>query len=559
MADFETEQLTTRDIFSDNSVYEFPLYQRPYRWDERQAGALLHDLQDACAAHASGEDSDTYFIGSMVLVRQPGTRSNLVIDGRQRLTTLAILLATLRDLEDNAQDRADLHRMLCDVGSTVRNIAAGPRLRVQGLDGEGLSRWVLDDGATSNAPDENEGLSERMENVVDVAALFRNTLSQLDRASRARLRDFVLHKCEIVAVISPNRDKGLRIFQVLNTRGLALSDVDLIKPDLLTLLPTGDRDFAAEKFDEAEVALGSRDMAALLRAIYFIAKQEVAPERRDRFHEAFISCVKSGDARRTILEEIPLYGQIFAKMKSRELPAATNNKDPNIIFHSLRWLGWDSEDWLPVALAIVRNALNDAELAYRHLLLLEQACYFGFITINNERAGRKTRRDIFARAVASLMSGSSKGDPDSLVLGSALKQQMSDALSQSFYTFQQRGALLRRVEAAMSGDSLDRIDDSSVIHILPPKFQKNSEWAAHFTAKTHRETANLLGNLTLVDKGREYIAHRSFEDKKRLLHTKRRPFAIQADLVRANNWTPDAIRARTENMAKVLRREWQLP
>lgn len=41
VAAFETEQLDIGDLFSDAFVFNFPLYQRPYRWGPENAEALL--------------------------------------------------------------------------------------------------------------------------------------------------------------------------------------------------------------------------------------------------------------------------------------------------------------------------------------------------------------------------------------------------------------------------------------------------------------------------------------------------------------------------------------
>ena len=95
MPAFETEQLTVKTLFSDRFVFEFPLYQRPFRWGEGQADVLLDDLREASEAHDRGEGDGAYFIGSIVLVRRQAGRHAMVIDGRQRLTSLAILVAVL--------------------------------------------------------------------------------------------------------------------------------------------------------------------------------------------------------------------------------------------------------------------------------------------------------------------------------------------------------------------------------------------------------------------------------------------------------------------------------
>ena len=47
---------------------------------------------------------DPYFLGSIVLIKTENQPKAEVIDGQQRLTTLAILLSVLRDLQPDGAD-----------------------------------------------------------------------------------------------------------------------------------------------------------------------------------------------------------------------------------------------------------------------------------------------------------------------------------------------------------------------------------------------------------------------------------------------------------------------
>ena len=53
-------------IFSAEFDYTIPSYQRPYAWTETQAGELFSDLYDFFLK----EKDDTYFLGSIVLIKE---------------------------------------------------------------------------------------------------------------------------------------------------------------------------------------------------------------------------------------------------------------------------------------------------------------------------------------------------------------------------------------------------------------------------------------------------------------------------------------------------------
>jgi uncharacterized protein with ParB-like and HNH nuclease domain len=74
-----------------------PLFQRPYTWEKDKWSALWEDIM----AHYDTGGSTTHFMGAVVSIPVKtvpvGVNKHLVIDGQQRLTTLAIILAALRD------------------------------------------------------------------------------------------------------------------------------------------------------------------------------------------------------------------------------------------------------------------------------------------------------------------------------------------------------------------------------------------------------------------------------------------------------------------------------
>ncbi len=58
---------------------------------------LISDLEEACKSPET-----PYFLGSLILVRE-GDTSFSVIDGQQRLVSLSIIIAALRDLEHDEE------------------------------------------------------------------------------------------------------------------------------------------------------------------------------------------------------------------------------------------------------------------------------------------------------------------------------------------------------------------------------------------------------------------------------------------------------------------------
>ena len=94
MKQLQASEVPLHKVFSSDYHFKIPDYQRPYAWEQDQAGQLLDDVVESMARSAD----EPYFLGSLILVKQAGVASADVIDGQQRLTTLTILFDVLRDL-----------------------------------------------------------------------------------------------------------------------------------------------------------------------------------------------------------------------------------------------------------------------------------------------------------------------------------------------------------------------------------------------------------------------------------------------------------------------------
>lgn len=99
------EKLTIYDLFIRERRYIVPLYQRAYVWKEQsQWEPLWEDIErlaEACIATPDAIGATSHFLGAIVLnvakIIGSGVSRSEVIDGQQRLTTLQLFLAALRD------------------------------------------------------------------------------------------------------------------------------------------------------------------------------------------------------------------------------------------------------------------------------------------------------------------------------------------------------------------------------------------------------------------------------------------------------------------------------
>ena len=82
-------EVSIEELFSgsEKSVYEIPIYQRNYAWENDEIQALVQDVYDAYKK----DPGKPYYIGTLVSYHK-GDSVYEIIDGQQRLTTIRLLL-----------------------------------------------------------------------------------------------------------------------------------------------------------------------------------------------------------------------------------------------------------------------------------------------------------------------------------------------------------------------------------------------------------------------------------------------------------------------------------
>jgi len=93
----KASETSLRNLLEGGKQFQIPLFQRPYSWKKENWEALWEDLMSLYNEEVQG----FYFLGPIVTQAVPGTADGIspfvVIDGQQRLTTLTIVLAALRN------------------------------------------------------------------------------------------------------------------------------------------------------------------------------------------------------------------------------------------------------------------------------------------------------------------------------------------------------------------------------------------------------------------------------------------------------------------------------
>src|SRR5580692_711639 len=106
----KAEDVHITELLEGPKQFIVPVFQRDYSWGTKHCLQLWEDIVRV----GSDDNVKAHFVGSVVYIAAEDTSAKitrwLLIDGQQRLTTLTILLAALRDRLPNsdADDASDI-------------------------------------------------------------------------------------------------------------------------------------------------------------------------------------------------------------------------------------------------------------------------------------------------------------------------------------------------------------------------------------------------------------------------------------------------------------------
>lgn len=216
--DLVPELLTIDKLFDESgTTYTIPIYQRNFAWQAAQIEQLISDIRDAIT-----DDKGGYFLGNLIVTPRKGnTKDFEVIDGQQRLTTLHLLLTLLAG------------------AGTSGPAAHQDRLRYESRPRatEALRRVA----ATHASRNAGASLHSFSDEDISIHTGFNIIQQYMDQyisgvSDRANFVDFLRSKVTVVRASLPPETDLNRYFEIMNTRGQQLQQVDIVKARLMSHL-----------------------------------------------------------------------------------------------------------------------------------------------------------------------------------------------------------------------------------------------------------------------------------------------------------------------------------
>lgn len=255
---FKSDSIIIRELLNNNK-FKIPRYQREYSWTKDQLEDFYNDIIGNIKYDEKGYSPQEYFFGTIILVGEMSQIKNAIeiIDGQQRITTITIFLSVLSSIM--SQEDEGLANIIWkyvigrdDNGekySVLENETAHPYFQRKIQD----SYIPKDTSFTENISCDHKDLREMEENLSSECEcircayeFFKDKLeekslsapvfvngagSRLDKLKV--VRDQLLGST-FIYIISESIDDVNKIFENINSKGLRLSSIDLIKNEIFS-------------------------------------------------------------------------------------------------------------------------------------------------------------------------------------------------------------------------------------------------------------------------------------------------------------------------------------
>jgi hypothetical protein len=552
-----------------SGYYEVPRFQRPYSWSLDNVGDFWTDTMQ-------NTDSE-YFIGAFIVYKMGddtgrSTTNYAVVDGQQRLTTITVLLAALRDsfAEDGEQE-----------------LAQGVQRFIQREDRRNQPRLILEteggfpffQARVQSFPKQETGPEPQRPDERLLAACFDyfllqirelrssflqdSTIAAQDRVSKfveelEHIRDKILN-LSVIFVVVENEDDAYIIFETLNTRGKDLSLADLVRNFILKdLRETAETvDLPRNRFNQILATLQQPDVdiAPSEFILHSWLSRHDYTSGKNLFRE-MKSVIRSKQQKEALLAEyeqdLPIYIRI---RRPNRTDWGRNQAD---VADSLKALvTFDVKQPIPLILSTIRAFEDNRKVStatLRRVLRALESFHFRYTAVagKSSSGGVSQRYAMHARKIAVEDKAGALKSVNELIGKLRESLPSRDEFVAGFAELKYSSVETRRkplvryvlekfcIDVAGKHVSLD-LTTMTIEHLAP-----ESPSPGRADAPTRFSS---IGNLILVTEAlNNELGNKSFTQKSRILISSK-AIGIDPAILVEKSWTDDKIDVRTNTMA----------
>lgn len=525
--EISSRKIHVKDIFS-NMWFRIPVYQRPYIWSEDEVSELVDDLLFAYDSKPEAE----YFLGSFVFQSKESKdhfKENDLLDGQQRMTTLMLLFACIRDLSTDPVVKSSCQRAILSEADRIDGIPERTRIvfAIRDEVQEFIEDFVKHVGGTAKESEIRDAAQNSthasIPNMAQAILTIRRRLASDERLdSLEGFLRFVRHRVLMIYVATENLDDAFRLFTILNDRGVPLRNSDILKSTNLGALEDASQQARyARMWEEAEGALGDDFDRFLnhLRAILLRDKARLSllQEFETKIYNPIERDRETGKQKPALLQKGKETFELVERyLKHYETLLGGANYDhtgrtfefDNLI--SVMLTGLPSTDWVPPLMRYFDRFRYDGLLPF--LVKLDNKLSGDWIAQLTPTTRIENMNQIIRVVERADNAKALLADPCFDLDAEGIARALSDRVyGRRFarYVLLKLDFLLQDHSHRMSLETL------SVEHVLPQNPAEDSQWTQDFSPEERETWTDRLGNLVLISTRKNTSQGRlDFEEKK---------------------------------------------
>ncbi|XNZ32093.1 DUF262 domain-containing protein [Helicobacter pylori] len=550
------------------SYYQIPDYQRPYQWTEENCEKLLDDLFSSYEYYKGSG----YFCGSLVLIvintdSETNAETYDIVDGQQRLSTfilLAKVLATLYSERLTEESKDYLQESL------ITKYGKKDRLNFNAMGFNSKKDFQYALTSFNDVP-----ISNNKNNYLKNAICLKNYLRKKEIEDINDFIEWLYFKVVFIKTTCPNVSMALRIFSVLNARGLALNATDIFKGELLKHAKEHEREEFVSRWNALSQKCSGNESKFPKRKEN--KREKNATETLFSWYLTYLNPVTSGKSMEERLADQ------FERLNKPPLEYFKGVEDfYNAYCKVLEMQDWHahllsylaSDFWRIILCASLLHCYSDQDIEALKELLVK--FYYQNWVATQEEPKKQTNCNI----IKALKEKKSVENIASIVkeyldyhkITQDFKKNLQDSKLYEQHKKSSKNSWLRPililVEYSMSDDPRPKriqMNDFHVEHILPQQPGSSSQWVKDFSEEERGLYTHSLANLTLLGGTKNAQASNlDFKEKKEIYMGKtialdnKKPFKVMTcykmtiDVAQYTEWTPKSLEKRKEELIQKI-------
>ncbi|MEE9443216.1 MAG: DUF262 domain-containing protein [candidate division Zixibacteria bacterium] len=554
------------DFIKKSPQFVIPIYQRTYSWTERECRQLWDDILRT----GSNEKVSAHFVGSIVYIEKGLYQVTyqsplLVIDGQQRLTTMALLIAAVAKALDNLpdEDREPVE------GFSPRKLRNYYLINPEEKD-ERHYKLILsqtDKDSLLAVVTGNEQPKDYSRRIAENYKLFETWIAGC-AGDLTALCNGIAKLVVVDIALNRDQDNSQLIFESMNSTGRELTQADLIRNFILMGLEPDLQIRLYENFwrpmelDFGQEAYGTH-FDSFMRH-YLTVKTGDIP-KLDAVYDAFKAHARSPIIAEAGVESLVFDIRDFARYFCAMALGAETDQNLKLAFRDLRELKVDVA--YPFLLELYHDytkdilSKNDFVSTVRFIesyVFRRAVCAIPTNSLNKTFATftKALKKDRYLESVQAhlLLLPSYRRFPND----EEFKRELP---VRNLYNFRSCSYWLRRLENYGRKERVE-VAEYTIEHILPQNEKLSKEWKEALGTEWERirdTWLHTLGNLTLTGYNSEY-GDRTFGEKRNMQGGfKESPLKLNQDLGQLENWNEETIKARAQRLKDSVVEVWRAP